>query len=264
MAFGKKKWEKDDTVRTHAAGGAVAVWGSRGCGKTVVSIKLAERLTGMGHNVLLIFADSESPVIPYGCPPSDLIGEGSLGRILASPRVDEAVIKENCIFYRKNKYLSMLGYRKGENRFSHPPYGDERVSELISAAKNVAPFVIVDCSSQLSTDALTANALLNADGVVRMTGCDLKSVSYLSSQLPLLADAKWNAEGQVRVAGNVMPNEAQGASEGILGKAAFRIPHSQEVEKQFLEGDLFSELCYKESRAFRNEIAKLSMEVFGT
>lgn len=263
MAFGKRKWEKDETVRARAAGGAVAVWGSRGCGKTVVSIKLAERLTGMGHNVLLIFADSESPVIPYGCPPSELIGEGSVGRVLASPHVDEAVIKENCIFYKKNKYLSMLGYRKGENRFSHPPYGDERVSELLESAKNVAPFVIVDCSSQLSTDVLTANALLNADEVVRMTGCDLKSVSYLSSQLPLLADAKWNAEGQVRVAGNVMPNEAQGASEAILGKAAFRIPHSLEVEKQFLEGELFSELCYRESRAFRNEIAKLSVEVFG-
>ena len=60
-----------------------------------------------------------------------------------------------------------------------------------------------------------------------------------------------------------MPNEAQGASEAILGKAAFRIPHSLEVEKQFLEGELFSELCYRESRAFRNEIAKLSVEVFG-
>ncbi|MBR3510354.1 MAG: AAA family ATPase [Lachnospiraceae bacterium] len=263
MAFGKRKWEKDEKAGGRIPGGTVAVWGSGDCGKTVTSIKMAERLTGMGRNVLLIFADAETPVFPYGCPPSDLMGEGSLGRVLAAPHVDEQLVKENCVFYKKNKYLSMLGWRKGENRFTHPAFNDARVAELLKAAEGVAPFVIVDCTSGIATDVLTANALLLADSVIRMTGCDLKSVSYLSSQLPLLSDAKWNMAGHVKVAGNVMPNEAQGNADGILGKAAFRIPHSLEVEKQFLEGELFSELCYKESRSFRNEIARLSEEVFG-
>ena len=263
MAFGRRKWEKDEKAGGRIPGGTVAVWGSGDCGKTVSSIKMAERLTGMGRNVLLIFADAETPVFPYGCPPSDLMGEGSLGRVLAAPHVDEQLVKENCVFYRKNKYLSMLGWRKGENRFTYPAYDDKRVEELLKAAEGVAPFVIVDCTSRISTDVLSANALLMADFVIRMTGCDLKSVSYLSSQLPLLSDARWNAANYVKVAGNVMPNEAQGKADGILGKAAFRIPHSLEVEKQFLEGELFSELCYKESRAFRSEIARLSEEVFG-
>ncbi|MBE5863222.1 MAG: ParA family protein [Lachnospiraceae bacterium] len=264
MAFGKRKWEKDEKAGGRIPGGTVAVWGSANCGKTVTSIKLAERLTGMGRNVLLIFADPETPVFSYGCPPSELMGDGSLGRVLAAPRVNERLVKENCVFYKKNKYLSMLGWRKGENRFTHPAFSDARVTELLKAAEAVAPFVIVDCTSRISTDVLTANALLLADSVVRMTGCDLKSVSYFTSQLPLLSDAKWNLADYVKVAGNVMPNEARGNADGILGKAAFQIPHSLEVEKQFLEGELFSELCYKESRAFRSEVARLSMEVFGT
>ena len=263
MAFGKRKWEKDETARGRIPGGTVAVWGSGSSGKTVLSVKMAERLTGMGRNVLLIFADVETAVFPYGCPPSELMGEGSLGRVLAAPHVDEALVRENCVFYKKNKYLSMLGWQKGENRFTHPAFNDERVEELLRAAEGIAPFVIVDCTSGISTDVLTANALLMADRVIRVTGCDLKSVSYFSGQLPLLSDPKWNAAGHVRVAGNVMPNEAQGASDGILGKAAFRIPHSLEVEKQFLEGELFGELCYRESRAFRSEVARISEEVFG-
>ncbi len=263
MIIGRKKWEKDETIRGAAPGGVISVWGSKNCGKTVTAIKMAERLTGMGRNVLLVFADCDCPVFPYGCPPSELMGEGSLGRVLAAPRVDEAVIKENLVFHKKNKYLSMLGWQKGENHFSHPAFDAARVTELVEAARNVASFVIVDCTSQIATDALTANALLLSDGVIRMTGCDLKSVSYFSSQLPLLSDVRWNAQTHVKAAGNVMPNEAQGGADGLLGKLPYRIPHSLEVEKQFLEGELFSELCYKESRPFRNEIARLCEEVFG-
>lgn len=263
MAFGKRKWEKDEKAGGRVPGGTVAVWGSDDSGKTVTAIKMAECLTGMGRNVLLIFADAETPVFPYGCPPSELIGDGSLGRVLAAPHVDEQLLKENCVFYKKNKYLSMLGWKKGENRFTYPAYDDARVAELLKAAEEMASFVIVDCTSRIATDVLTANSLLLADTVIRMTGCDLKSVSYFSSQLPLLSDIKWNVANYVKVAGNVMPNEAQQGVDGILGKAAFRIPHSLEVEKQFLEGELLSELCYKESRAFRNEIARLSEEVFG-
>ena len=213
--------------------------------------------------MLLVFADCECSVFPYGCAPSDLIGDGSLGRVLAAPKVDEAIVKENCVFYKKNKFLTMLGWRKGENRFSHPPYDDARVAELIEAAEGMATFVIIDCCSHVATDVLSANALLLADRVIRMTGCDLKSVSFLASQMPLLADSKWNAEGHLRVIGNAFPQEASGSAEGVLGKVACRMPHSLEVEKQFLEGELFMELCYKESRPFRAEVARLCREVFG-
>ena len=51
--------------------------------------------------------------------------------------------------------------------------------------------------------------------------------------------------------------------EQLLGNTAFYIPHSSEVETQFLEGELLAELGLKESRAFRREIEKISREVFG-
>ncbi len=44
--------------------------------------------------------------------------------------------------------------------------------------------------------------------------------------------------------------------EQLLGSVAFQIPHSSEVERQYLEGELLAGLCLKESRAFRKEIEK--------
>ena len=90
-------------------GGVLAVWGSPSTGKTVVSVKLAEHLAKKKRNVILILADMITPPLPYLCAPSDIEQERSLGSILAASHVTENLIKKNCMFYRKNDYLSMVG-----------------------------------------------------------------------------------------------------------------------------------------------------------
>lgn len=95
-------------------GGVLAVWGSPSSGKTTVSVKLADYLARKKKNVLLIFADMTAPPLPCICAAGDLEGEKSLGSILAATHVTENLIKKNCMFYRKNDYLSMVGMLKGE------------------------------------------------------------------------------------------------------------------------------------------------------
>ena len=141
---------------------------------------------------------------------------------------------------------------KGENVFTYPPYDQTQAVELIEQAREVAPFVIIDCGSTIASDVLSA-----------VVNCDLKSISYLSSQLPLLRDNKWDADKQLKVASNVKQQEASSHMEQVLGSVSFQIPHSREVETQYLEGDMLAELGLKESRAFRKEIEKISKEVFG-
>ena len=65
------------------------------------------------RNVILILADMVTPPLPYLCAPSDIEQERSLGSILAASHVTENLIKKNCMFYRKNDYLSMVGMLKG-------------------------------------------------------------------------------------------------------------------------------------------------------
>lgn len=241
----------------------LAVWGSPGSGKTAVSVKLAKYLVDKRRDVVLLLCDMTAPMLPCICPPSDLECEKSLGSILAATHITDSLIKQNCITHKKMNHILLLGMLKGENVFTYPPYGAELATELIGHLRNIAPYVVIDCGSTIATDILSAVALMEADSVLRLVNCDLKSVSYLSSQLPLLKDNKWDTDKQYKVASNIKPQQASEHIEQVLGSVLFKIPHSAELEGQSLAGDLFRDLSLKESRGFRKEIEKISKEVFG-
>ena len=241
----------------------LAVWGSSGSGKTTVSIRLAKYLADQKHNVVLLLCDMTAPMLPCICPPAELECERSLGSILAATHITDILVKQNCITLRKIDHLTMIGMLKGENVFTYPPYTQELASELIDHLRDIAPYVIIDCGSAIAHDILSAVSLLEADSVLRLVNCDLKSISYLSSQLPLLKDQKWDADKQYKVASNVKSNQAGEHIEQVLGSVAFKIPHSDELENLALAGNLLGELALKDSRGFRAEIAKIAKEVFG-
>lgn len=48
----------------------------------------------------------------------------------------------------------------------------------------------------------------------------------------------------------------------LLGSVVFRLPYSQELEEQYLAGELLADLSMKDSRAFRKEIDRICEEVF--
>lgn len=249
------KQEKDAQV--------LAVWGSPGSGKTSVAIKIAKHLADQHKNTVLLLCDMTAPMLPCICPPSDLECERSLGSILAATHITDSLVRKNCVTHKKLKYLTFIGMLKGENVFTYPSYSPELAAELIARLRDIAPYIIIDCGSYIAHDILSAVALIEADAVLRLVNCDLKSVSYLSSQLPLLKDQKWDADKQYKVASNIKANEASEHVEQVLGGVAFKIPHSSELEAQSLAGELFRDLSLKDSRDFRKEIEKISREVFG-
>lgn len=254
----------EDTHRESEKGNQVlAVWGSPGCGKTTVAVKLAACLAQQKKDVALLLCDMNTPMLPCICPPGDLEEEHSLGSILAASHVSEALVRHNCVTHKRLRHLAIIGMRKGENEYTYPPYEQTQAEELLQALRNIAPYVVIDCGSAIANDILSAVALLKSDAVLRMVNCDLKSISYLSSQLPLLRESRWDAEKQYRVASNVRPDEASGHIEQVLGSVSFQIPHSGEVASQVLEGNLFKELGLKDSRAFRKSLEAITREVFG-
>ena len=253
----------EDDRQPDAGGGVLAVWGSPSSGKTTVAVKLAKHLADKKKNVALLLCDMTAPMLPCICPPSDLENERSLGSILAATHVSDTLIKQNCVMHKRHSYLTMIGMLKGENEYTYPPHSAVQATELIDHIQNIAPYVIIDCGSYIANDILSAVALMEADAVLRLVGCDLKSISYLSSQLPLLKDNKWDADKQYKVASNIKPQQASEQIDQMLGSVAFKIPHSDELENQSLAGDLFKDLSLKDSRGFRSEIEKISKEVFG-
>ena len=246
--------EEEEAYREEPENQMLAVWGSPGCGKTTVASKLAMRLAMQKQDVALLLCDMNTPMLPCICPPGELEEEHSLGSILAAAHVTENLVRHHCITHKKLRHLTILGMRKGENEYTYPQYERVQAEELLECLRKIAPCIIIDCSSYIANDILSAVSLMEADSVLRLTGCDLKSVSYFSSQLPLLKESKWDADKQYKAASNVRPNEASAHMEQVLGNTVFQIPYSREVEEQVLQGNLFKELGLKESRGFRRAI----------
>lgn len=244
-------------------GGVLAVWGSPSSGKTIVATKIAKYLADKKKNVVLLLCDMTAPMLPCICPPSDLESEKSLGSILAAPHVNESLVKYHMITHKKMNYLTILGIQKGENEYSYTPFEEMQARELISSLREIAPFVIIDCSSYIANDILSAVALLQSDAIMRLTNCDLKSISYLSSQIPVLQSAGLDFDKQYKCASNIKSNHGIEHMSGAMGSLSFKLPHSDELEQQYLEGNLFLDLTLKDSREFRSEIGKIVKEVFG-
>ena len=203
-----------------------------------------------------------APPLPYVCPSSDLESETSLGNILGAAHVDENLVKQNAILHKKNEYLTMFAMLKGENAFSYAPYTETQARELVHVLRQLADYIIIDCTSNITNDVLSAISLIESDAVLRLVSCDLKSISYLNSQLPLLLDNKFNANKQYKAASNVSSFQADDEIEQIVGGINFKIPHSDEVYKQFLAGNLFGGLTEKDSKDFRKAVSKITNEVF--
>ena len=236
---------------------------SPGSGKTTVAARIAKHLAGKRKNTILLLCDMSAPMLPCICPPRDLENKVSLGSVLAAAHVSDSLIKNNLTTHKRLDYLSILGLVKGESEYTYPPYSDVQARELIDGLRNIAPYVVIDCGSYIANDILSAVALMESDAVLRLANADLKSISYLSSQLPLLKDAGWDLDKQYKTASNVKPQQAGDHMAKALGTVAFTLPYSAEVESLYLAGELLGELSMKDSRVFRKEIEKISKEVFG-
>lgn len=245
-----------------STGGILAVWGSPSSGKTVTAVKIAKHLASQKKNVVLLLCDMTAPMLPCICSPSDLECDRSLGSIFAAQHIPANLIRHNLTTHKKLAHLTMLGLRKDENEYTYAACTKEQAEELLNGLREIAPYVVVDCSSYIANDILSAVALMESDSVLRLANCDLKSVSYLSGQLPLLRELKWDEGKQYKTAANIKPMQAADRIGQVLGSVAFRLPYSQELEEQYLAGTLLDDLCMKDSRAFRKEIERICKEVF--
>lgn len=261
--FSRGSGQEDACEQEDQSGGVLAVWGSPGSGKTTVAVRLAKYLADKRRNVILLLCDMTAPMLPCICPAADLECERSLGSVLAAAHVSENLVKNNLVTHKRLGYLTMLGMLKGENEYTYPPYNEVQARELIDCLREIAPYVVIDCGSYIANDILSAVALMEADSLLRLANADLKSISYLSSQLPLLRDAKWDTDKQYKTASNVKPQQAGDHMSQALGTVAFTLPHSAELEGQYLAGNLLADLSMKDSRVFRKEIEKIAREVFG-
>jgi len=237
----------------------LAVWGSPSSGKTITAIKIAMELSTRKSNVAVVFCDVICPVLPTVIKTKKGI-ESSVGEVLSAPGITQELILKNCVSPDRNPYISLLGYKSGENIFTYAEYAKERAVDLLVLLRHIADYVIVDCSSILTDNILTMAALEVADSVLRLGCCELKSMSYFTSCLPLIADRRFQPEKHVRVLSDVKPRQACSEYENAYGGVSYKLPYIDAIEEQFESLALFDKLSGKEAKAYEPVINAIVKE----
>ena len=240
----------------------LAVWGSPGSGKTVTAIKLSKELANRKKNVLLLLCDDICPTLPTiykSKSPVDV----SIGEVLTAPIITQEVILKNCVSIAKNPYISLLGYKAGENPFSYAEFKKDRAVDLLVLLRHIVDYVVIDCSSMLTESIISTVALEVADKVLRIGSCDLKSISYFMSVLPLLSETKFNTDKHIKMISNVRPLQNGEEYKNAFSGVSCTLPYVQEIEEQNYSLALFENIPKKAYKAYDPVIKALAKEVFG-
>lgn len=240
----------------------LAVWGSPGGGKTVTAVKLALELSKRKKNVVLVFTDVTAPTLPAVVSEKKL-PDVSVGELLAAPGMTQEQVLKTCVPCEKNPYISFLGYKAGENVFTHAEYSKEKAVDMLVLLRHIADYVIVDCTSLLTGNVLATTALEVADDVLRVCSCDLKAISYFSSYLSLVADRKFKPEQHIKVLSNTRPYQGGSEYENSFGGVKYRLPYLPSLEEQAATLKLLEPLSGKEAKTYEPVIAAIAGEVFG-
>lgn len=235
----------------------IAVWGSPSSGKTTTAIKLALEISKAKKNVIVVFDDIFCPSIPVLLPFFDGKAK-SIGKVLTSSSMEQKSILENLISpIEDNSNIAFLGYTKGENPLTYAEYTQERATDFLILLKHLTDYVIIDCSSVITESIITLLSLEMADKVIRLTTADFKGISYFNSILPLLMDQKFKTDEHIKVISNVKDYQAEEEVNSLIKGRGIYIPYSNEVEKQYIESNLFEDLRTKSGRAYEKVIQKI-------
>lgn len=219
----------------------IAVWGSPNSGKTTFATKLARAIyEEYQATVIVVYTDNETPTLPIIFPHYRDEELCSVGVALSKTEVDKHEVVKQMVTVKNKQNFAFLGFIDGENKYTYPIFDSTKVRELYSVLTSLADYVIVDCTSSLKNP-LSKVAVREADEVIRLSAPNLKSITYLASQLPLYVDPMFRLEEHIQgicVTDEdlYMPIEE---ARSHLNDVRFTIPYSRAVKQQMLDGNLY-------------------------
>lgn len=237
----------------------IAVMGSPGSGKTTTSIKLAMELANKKKNVVVVFNDPFTPVIPIvvPCPGKQV----SVGELLTAPILTQKMILDACVPVKENEYISLLGYCFGDNFMRYPQMTRDRVVDFLVCLRYLADYIIFDCTTICEADILSMLAMELSDSIIKIGTSNLRGISYFESHRIMLSDPKFKPEMQMQLIGNLKQGqEWETVAEQYNGVAGV-LPYVPELEMQYDERTLFTQLTSKESIAYKKELCKVLNQV---
>lgn len=240
----------------------LAVMGSPSSGKTTTAVKLASALAKQKKNVIVVFCDPFTPVMPVLLSPN-AIHDTSLGELLTAPGLTQANILNACVPVPDSDYISLLGYKSGESLMQYPKITRDKAVEMFVSLRYLADYIILDCAAVFEADPASSVGIEIADQVLQIGTANLKGISYYQSHNPMLADSRFD-KGRFHAAiGCLKVGQDWEAVSGQYGGVDFVLPYVMELERQDNERVLFQPLNAQESFPYRAEIGRIADCLFG-
>ena len=218
-------------------------------GKTTLALKTALYLA-KNRNVILLFCDRVTPHLPWLFPRYRAEEIRSVGTALSAVDMTEEKLMESATVGKSGNLL-FFGYGSGENRYSYPEFGAGRANALFNSLDTLAETVVVDCTSDVTSDVLTEAALKRADGVFRIYTPDMSSFAFYDAQSPILHASDYREERHVKVL-NCTEREIplpESEARAALHRDAIRVPFGKNFRRQRAEGTLAEEVPDKKTAA---------------
>ncbi len=225
----------------------ITVWGSPGSGKSMFCCILAKALTRDKRKAIIISGEPGIPMLPVWLPEQITTTAVSIGQVLTSVEIDTSQVASHVTVLKNYPYIGLMGYCAGENPLSYPETDYQMVLQLISSAKKLVDYVILDCGSAM-TNVFTPAAIESGDLVVRIVTPDLKGINYLKAHQPLLADGRFHYHEHMTFAGMARPFHAFDEMGYIIGGFDGLLPYGKEIDRCATEGGMFRAIKYCNSK----------------
>jgi cellulose biosynthesis protein BcsQ len=188
----------------------------------------------------------------------ELLKKHSLGSTFAAKTVTPELIAANVCTVKGIKNLYLYGLLKGEHTLAYPMIGERQANELMAELKKQYDVVIADCTANLTENLLSIAALKHADSVVRLYGCDFKTLSFYSSIGWEIEKCGLDSARFYKVISDVRDIERM---RKMYQKPEFYLMHREELCRQYFAGDVFRNLERKESRLYYTQLSVLADEL---
>ncbi|MEY4276730.1 MAG: hypothetical protein RIS26_1193 [Actinomycetota bacterium] len=166
----------------------IAIWGPHGStGKTTIALNLTYELASLGHQVLLIDADTHSPSLTqlHGVT-EPTPGLPAIARLIRQGRFDRTQLDRLSITikHRRTRYKLLPGL-PAANRW--PELTPDSITQLINQAKTLNDFIIIDLASSLEPNLTNPESSTPRNGITRVCieSTDLLFVILKQSPLSL-------------------------------------------------------------------------------
>lgn len=239
----------------------IASWGTSGAGKTTIAQAIAAELVHRHQDVLVIGADTKTPMLPVYLPNNNKLGQqNSLGPVLEK-EVTEGALKDKMIQHPKSDRLFFMGLVAKELFGITYKVPDRAIVLSLFDVLQKSPFAycIVDCDSNPVMDPVTLLTLELADVVLRIETPDVKGYESMMAQLRWLrnSDDTFHTDRHIRLINPIYNHTPLAAFEALEGPAFLNLPWAAQVAERQLAGQLLRGFNSRDALEFERGIGPL-------